>query len=171
MYCVLISKRRYKPISRKEIAMFVHQTELFKEMNQAFMDKLNKITVTKDYDKGAFIFKVGEPAHHFYILLQGRVRMTIGETRHTVTIANNPGEAFGWSCLVGFDSYTATAECLMPCKLVRIEKEPLLALLENDPASGMVFFRGLASTIGQRLVNTYNVLLTGQSKEDPPSYG
>jgi CRP-like cAMP-binding protein len=135
------------------------------------MDKLNKIIVTENYDKGAFIFKVGEPAHHFYILLQGRVRMTIGEQRHTVTIANNAGEAFGWSCLVGFDSYTATAECLMPCTLVKVEKEQLLELLKNDPASGMVFFRRLAFTIGQRLVNTYNTLLAGQSEEKTPSYG
>ena len=151
--------------------MFVHQTNLFKEMNQAFIEKLNAIIVTENYNKGDFLFKVGEPAHHFYILLQGRVRMTIGEKDHTVAIANNPGEAFGWSCLAGFDSYTASAECLMPCKLVRVEKEPLLALLENDPASGMVFFRRLASTIGQRLVNTYNTFLTGQPEVKAPSYG
>jgi hypothetical protein len=59
----------------------------------------------------------------------------------------------------------------MPCKLVRVEKEPLLALLENDLASGMVFFRRLASTIGQRLVNTYNTFLTGQAEVKAPSYG
>jgi len=151
--------------------MFVHQTDLFKGMNQAFSNKLNGITATENYNRGDFIFKVGEPAHHFFILLQGRVRIAIGEKGHTVTIANNPGEAFGWSCLVGFDSYTASAECLMPCSLARIDRDKMLSLLENDAASGMLFFKRLASTIGQRLVNTYNTLLTGPPEDKSPSYG
>jgi CRP-like cAMP-binding protein len=151
--------------------MFVHQTNLFKEMSMLFIEELNKITVTVNYNKGDFIFRVGEPAHNFYILLQGRVRMTIGENRHTITIANNPGEAFGWSCLVGFDSYTAFAECLVPCTLAKIEKKKLLGLLEKDPASGMLFFRRLAAAIGQRLVGAYNTLLSGQAEERTPSYG
>jgi len=151
--------------------MFVHQTDLFKEMSKLFIEELNKITVTENYAKGDLIFRVGEPAHNFYILLQGRVRMTIGENRPTITIANNPGEAFGWSCLVGFDSYTASAECLVPCTLAKIEKEKLLGLLEKDTASGMLFFRRLAAAIGQRLVGTYNTLLSGQAEEKAPSYG
>jgi CRP-like cAMP-binding protein len=151
--------------------MFVHQTELFKGMNQAFLDKLNEILVTENYNRGDFLFKVGEPAHHFFILLQGRVRIAIGEKGHTVTIASNPGEAFGWSCLVGFDSYTASAECLMPCSLAKVDKKRLLSLLEKEPANGMLFFKRLASTIGQRLVNTYNTLLTGPPEEKSPSYG
>jgi CRP-like cAMP-binding protein len=151
--------------------MFVHQTELLKGMNQAFLDKLNSILVTETYNRGDFLFKVGEPSDHFFILLEGRVRITIGEGGHTVNIASNPGEAFGWSCLVGFDSYTASAECLMPCSMARVDKKRLLALLENDPASGMIFFKRLASTIGQRLVNTYNMFLTGQPADASPSYG
>jgi CRP-like cAMP-binding protein len=151
--------------------MFVHQTELFKGMNQVFLDKLNGIIATENYNRGDFLFKVGEPSNHFFILLQGRVRITIGEGGHTVNIASNPGEAFGWSCLVGFDSYTASAECLMPCSLAKVDKERLLSLLEKDPASGMLFFKRLASTIGQRLVNTYSTLLTGPPEDKSPSYG
>ena len=83
--------------------MFVHQTELFKGMNQAFLDKLNEILVTENYNRGDFLFKVGEPAHHFFILLQGRVRIAIGEKGHTVTIASNPGklsDGHAWSALI-----------------------------------------------------------------------
>jgi CRP-like cAMP-binding protein len=99
------------------------------------------------------------------------VRIIVGSAGHTITMASNPGESFGWSCLVGFDSYTATAECLMPCTLVKIEKEKLSALLEKDPASGLLFYKRLAFAIGQRLVNTYNMLLAGQAESRVPSYG
>ena len=59
----------------------------------------------------------------------------------------------------------------MPCSLARVDKKQLLSLLEKDPANGMLFFKRLASTIGQRLVNTYNTLLTGPPEEKSPSYG
>jgi len=151
--------------------MFIQQTDLFKGMSKSFMEELNKFIVTGNYKKGEFLFKAGEPAHHFYVLQQGRVRIIVGLAGHTITMASNPGESFGWSCLVGFDSYTATAECLVPCTLVKIEKEKLSALLEKDPASGLFFYKRLAFAIGQRLVNTYNMLLAGQSESNVPSYG
>jgi hypothetical protein len=59
----------------------------------------------------------------------------------------------------------------MPCTLAKIEKEKLLALLEKDPASGLLFYKRLAFAIGQRLVNTYNMLLAGQEDSKVPSYG
>ena len=151
--------------------MFIQQTDLFKGMSRSFMEDLSKFIVTGDYKKGEYLFKAGEPAHHFYVLQQGRVRIIVGLSGHTITMASNPGESFGWSCLVGFDSYTATAECLMPCTLAKIEKEKLLALLEKDPASGLLFYKRLAFAIGQRLVNTYNMLLAGQAESKVPSYG
>jgi CRP-like cAMP-binding protein len=151
--------------------MFIQQTDLFKGMSKSFMEELNKFIVTGDYKKGDYLFKAGEPAHHFYVLQQGRVRIIVGSAGHTITMASNPGESFGWSCLVGFDSYTATAECLMPCTLAKIEKDKLSALLEKDPASGLLFYKRLAFAIGQRLVNTYNMLLAGQAESKVPSYG
>lgn len=151
--------------------MFIQQTELFKGMSRSFLEDLNKFVVTENYQKGEFLFKAGEPAHNFYVLQQGRVRIIVGVAGHTITMASNPGESFGWSCLVGFDSYTATAECLMPCTLIKVEKEKLLKLLDKDPASGMLFYKRLAFAIGQRLVNTYNMLLAGQAESKEPSYG
>jgi hypothetical protein len=55
--------------------------------------------------------------------------------------------------------------------LAKVEKEKLLGLLEKDPASGMLFFRRLAAAIGQRLVGTYNTIISGQAEERAPSYG
>jgi hypothetical protein len=57
--------------------MFVHQTELFKGMNQVFLDKLNGIIATENYNRGDFLFKVGEPSNHFF----HRRRGTHGEYR------------------------------------------------------------------------------------------
>jgi CRP-like cAMP-binding protein len=151
--------------------MFIQQLDLFKDLSKPFLDELLDIMNETKFDKGEFLFKEGEPARYFYILQEGQVKLNVGGNAHTVNIACNPGESFGWSCLVGFDTYTATAECLMPSKLYKVGKDRMNALLDKYPTNGMVFFKKLAAVIGQRLVNTYDMLVVERSAEKVPSYG
>jgi CRP-like cAMP-binding protein len=127
--------------------------------------------IEEHYGKGSFVFKDRYLAEHFYILEEGKVRLSIGEEGRLTHLISNPGETFGWSSLVGRETYTASAECLAPSHVIRIEKERLNALFEKDPASGMVFFKRLAGVIGERLVTSYNALLSTYKSEEPPSYG
>ena len=63
-------------------------------------------------------------------------------------MASDPGDIIGWSSLVENDTYTASAECLVPVKVLRIEKQRLDEILREDPASGMIFFKNLAALDG-----------------------
>jgi len=151
--------------------MFIQQADLFKGMKKSFTDELQKIMVEKVFKAEDFLFKDGEPAQYFYILKEGRIRQSIGEKGHTINISDTPGDAFGWSCLIGFESYTSSAECLIPCTLIRIEKEKLDRLLNQDSESGALFFKRLSVIIGQRLINSYRIILIGLAGETAPSYG
>ena len=81
------------------------------------------------------------------------------------------GEAFGWSSLVDRDTYTASAECLEPTRLIKIDKESLETIFRKDPMSGLIFYKRLAGIIGQRLVHSYNTILAEYKEEGQPSYG
>jgi CRP/FNR family cyclic AMP-dependent transcriptional regulator len=150
--------------------MFIQQADLFREVNQEAMNEISSIMVEQSYDQGTILFAEGDPANHFFILREGRVRLAIGKEA-AIDYPVSPGEAFGWSSLVGRDTYTAQAECETACKLVKIEKESLRRILEGHPESGMAFFRGLAGAIGQRLIYSYNAFLSQQSPEREISYG
>ena len=65
------------------------------------------------------------------------------------------GEAFGWSSLIGRDIYSTSAECIEPTKLLKTDSKKLRRILEKDPANGVVFFRQLAATLGNRLIESY----------------
>lgn len=86
-------------------------------------------------------------------------------------LLDRPGEVFGWSSLVDRRKYTASAECLEACRLLKIHREALLRIFEKYPASGMLFYRRLAGLIGERLMATYRTLLASYQPEGPPSYG
>jgi len=152
--------------------MFIQEADLFKGMSQEFMTELGKIMVEESYREGTFLFNKGDAANYFYVLEEGRVKLSIGKGGgHVVNILGDPGEAFGWSSLVEFEAYTASAECLVPCRLIKIEKEKVNKLFEGHPSDGVMFYKHLAGVVGQRLINSYNSLLSAQPVEAIPSYG
>ena len=153
--------------------MLIRETDLFKGMSQEFMTALGEIMSEKSYKEGTFLFKERAPARqgNDRVLEEGRVKMSIGGRGHIITIVTDSGEAFGWSSLVGRETYTASAECLVPSRLIRIEKEKLNKLFEKHLTDGVVFYKHLAGIVGQRLINSYNSLLSAQPGETIPSYG
>lgn len=151
--------------------MFIQQADLFREVNQETTIEISSIMVEQSYDEGTILFAEGDPANHFFILKEGRVRLAVGKEAAIDYPVSTPGEAFGWSSLVGRDTYTAQAECETECKLIKIEKESLQKVFERHPDSGMAFFKGLAGAIGQRLIYAYNSFLSQQSPEHDTSYG
>ena len=151
--------------------MIIEESELFKGLGPEIINELAESMIEEFYGKGSFVFKQRYLAEHFYILQEGKIRLSVGEKGRITHLVSNPGQAFGWSSLVGRDTYTASAECLAPCKVIKIEKERLNKVFENDPASGLLFFKRLAGIIGERLVNSYLAILSAYEGEGPPSNG
>ena len=135
--------------------MYVQQADLTRGVGQDFVKHLRDISEREDRAEGDFLFRRGEPAKHAFLLLMGRVNLKIGETGQVVHIVSRPGETFGWSSLVGRDSYSMTAQCVAPTKLRTLNVDSLQGILEKDPANGLIFFRQLAMMLGERLLEGY----------------
>jgi CRP-like cAMP-binding protein len=150
--------------------MFIKEMDLFKGMGMEVIDEIFQISAVESYSDGYILFKQGDPAHNFYLLEQGEIKLTIGEEGRLGFIMS-PGDAFGWSSLVDRDVYTATAECKLPSKLIKIETDKLDKIFEKYPASGLIFFKRLARVMGERLINTYDTILSAYKGGEQPSYG
>jgi len=152
--------------------MIIQKADLFKDLSQEAIDDISRIMVEETYEKDSLVFEAGAPASHFYILVEGRIRLFIGTRAQITYSVSIPGEAFGWTGLVDRPAYTATAECVSPAKVVKIDNAQLAKLFEKDTASGMMFFKRLAGAVVQRLVHNYEAFLSeGTLKEVTPSYG
>ena len=152
--------------------MIIQKTELFKDLSTEIVNEISKIMTEESYLPGTLIFEADAPATHFYILVEGRVRLSVGTKAEITYTVNLPGEAFGWSGLVDRPVYIATAQCAAPSKIVKIQKERLNKIFEKDTASGMMFFKRLAGAILQRLIHNYQAFVSeGSLKEVTPSYG
>ena len=138
--------------------MYVEQVDFFRGTSMIFVNEIMKIGIMKSKLQGDVIFNKGDPAIRFFILLNGRVRIRIGDSGHVVYIVSHGGEAFGWSSLIGGQAYSASAECLEPTKLIAFDKDLFQSAMEKDPANGIILYRGLVMTLANRLLQTYKMI-------------
>jgi CRP-like cAMP-binding protein len=151
--------------------MYIETAYLFKGMPAETLRKILESAIEESHAPGDFLFHQDDPARDFYILTEGRVRISVGPQGLLAHVASDAGDVIGWSSLVGNNTYTASAECLGPVKVSKIEKYQLDRVLQEDPVSGMTFFRHLAALIGLRLVDSYKATLAAQGVREPGSYG
>lgn len=136
--------------------MIIKQADLFCGLSPNFIKDLMDIATRSTFTEGENIFRSGDAAEYFYILIQGCVRLHLGQSGRHVYTGCKVGEIFGWSSLIGRPDYTATAECLEPSALLRIDRQRFQRMLEADPTSGLTFFKQLAATLGNRLLQLYD---------------
>jgi CRP-like cAMP-binding protein len=136
----------------------IDQADLIWGLPHLFVNTFRAITINKFYEKGQIVFREGDKAAMFYTLIQGSVKLSIGETGQEVYIVDQAGEVFGWSSLMDRSQYSASAKCLEPTNLLLIEKEKLERIFKNNPANGMVFYKNLSQTIGNRLLKSYKII-------------
>ena len=151
--------------------MYIQQSDLFKGMSRDFLAKVMEITTKETHEAGDILFEAGDQARYSYVLLSGRVKIAVRETGHTVFVVDEAGEAFGWSSLIERERYAALAECKEKTRLLKMNREKFLGLLEKDPANGYLFYRCLARILGNRLLEAYRQISGVASGEISNSFG
>jgi len=151
--------------------MYFQQADLFWGMSRNFVKKIMDVAEKESHQKGHFLFHEGDPATYFYILIKGRIKLTIGEVGQMVHTVDHAGEAFGWSSLIDRDVYSASAECRKDTILQKFDRRTLQKILEEDPSNGFIFFKRLAATIGYRLLCSYKMISSSSIADSSPTLG
>lgn len=151
--------------------MHIEQSDLLKGMKRDFIMDFMEIPLKDVHKEGDILFREGDKARYFYILLKGHVRISIGDNGHIVHIVDHEGGAFGWSSLLDMEVYSASAECRMPTEVLKFDVKDLKKVFEHYPAGAHVFYKRLAGIIGNRLIQSYKMISRGLQQEVPTSFG
>jgi len=127
-------------------------------MGREFATEAMDISGKMSLNEGNILFSAGDAAGHFYVLLKGQVQLSLGKAGPVVYQARHPGEIIGWSCLIGRETYSASAECTQATDLLRFDRESFLKALNKNPANEALLFRRLAEMLGNRLLELYPTL-------------
>jgi CRP-like cAMP-binding protein len=144
-------------------SQILSQIELFEGVPQGQLAAIAGIGEEVTYQEGETIFREGDNAEQLYILLQGnisiQVQLSSRPERITVSVISQPNQSFGWSGVVAPYHYTASALCKTGCRLLAINGQQLLQVLQEEPASGFIVMQRIAGIISSRLRNSRMALL------------
>ena len=141
----------------------LRSVELFEGASDALLSKVADIAEEKTFVLGEMIFGEGEKADWVYILLEGKVRISIDLTSKptyiTVAMIQELNWAFGWSGIVAPYRYTATATCEVETRVLAIPGIKFEEVLEEEPKCGCHVMKKLTELISSRLRNSRMTLL------------
>ncbi|SMC23908.1 Cyclic nucleotide-binding domain-containing protein [Desulfacinum hydrothermale DSM 13146] len=144
--------------------MIVQEVDLFRRIPSHVIDEIAALAQEVKGPAGTVLFRQGNAADKLYILVTGRVDLTVGSqgSQRTITFpVDREQSVFGWSALVEPRQYTATATCATDAELLSIDGDRLLRLFAKHPQEGLIVMQRLAGLVAQRLLASYQALTGG----------
>jgi CRP-like cAMP-binding protein len=124
--------------------VYLKSADLFLGMGKEFVKEAMDISTKLSQTDGGYLFHQGDHASHFYILLKGKVKLSLGKTGRVMYVTEHPGEIIGWSSLIGLDVYSTSAECVEPTNLLRFDRDRFLTILEKNSDNAAILFKRLS---------------------------
>jgi CRP/FNR family transcriptional regulator, cyclic AMP receptor protein len=142
----------------------LQQVDIFEDLSPEQLGFVDKICIEKNYNQSELIFEENSPSREFYIIVDGEVEIqvdpdTIGDGTNSyqpTTIATlRRGQSFGEVAIIDPGVRSASAKCgSETCRLLMINREDFLLLLENDYKMGFIVMRNFAADLSLKIRQT-----------------
>lgn len=140
------------PLCNMPQSRLLEQAKFFAGLSQKQRLQVVAISRIEQHAEGAPIYKIGDAAATFYLLIDGMIRFAISYGKRDAYAGEilRRGEVFGWAAITPVANVRiATASCMTPCALLAIDGLGLRRLMEQD------------HTLGFRLMTQLNIIITG----------
>ncbi|WP_079201976.1 Crp/Fnr family transcriptional regulator [Pseudomonas sp. CC6-YY-74] len=127
---------------------------LFEPLNEEQMDELMSTSQLLSIDKGEPLFRQGEPAHSFYFVIAGAVkiyRLTPDGQEKVFEVIGNRQTFAEAMMLMDTPNYVASAEAVCPTQLYRIANSTYMRLLESNSRLPFALLGKLCVRLHQRV--------------------
>lgn len=140
----------------------VRQLEFFAGLPEALVARLAGHADERSLAPGDFVVRQHDDARSLFFLLAGEIQFLIHfEGVHDLLVGTGrqPGMLIGWSAFRPPYRYTASVRCETACRVVRIARDEVEAMIDESPAFGLPFLRRVAGSLANRLEQTRDLLV------------
>jgi len=143
---------------------FLEQMDVFRNLNDDQLSAIRKCAEAVDFKRGDRIFVQGDPASHVWIVLEGEVELRTELPGQTGVAGSLPSfmseaKAFGWACFVPPYKYRLSCYCASRwCKVIRLNREDLLAIFEQDEVIGFIVMDYLLGAVGKQFAQLQDAI-------------
>lgn len=143
----------------------LHSVPFFSDLTHEQIVEINRLFHEKGFEKGDYLYFVGDPAESMFIIAEGRVKLL----RHTASGKDVmldlliPGEFFGTLSTASDSLYQDTAQAVTSICALAIDRENFRSILTQYPVAGMK----VLDTVSTRLEAAHAIIqqLSAQSAE------
>jgi len=139
-------------MDQKAIAQLLAQTDLFGALDDGDLLTVVGRMRRVQFDTNQMIFSRGDPGREIYLVLDGRIRLSVlsAEGRELSFAHAGPGQLFGEIATLDGGERTAGATAIGPVSAMSLPQKALIELIENHPKVAKAAIRFLC----QRLRDT-----------------
>ena len=155
-------------ISRKnntfsELKNIIAEHPFLRGLNEQYQQTLVDCAMLKEFAEGEIIFREGDPANRFYLILDGEVALESdnGENEPVPIQKIGSGDVLGWSWLFPpyYWNFSARAIAAKPTKAIFFYGTRLREICEQDTGLGYELTKRISAVVIQRLQATRKQLL------------
>lgn len=108
---------------------------LFDGLGRTHLAWLASVSQRRTLRRSEVLFERGQPAESLYIMLTGHLKLSIPSDSGQEKILEflDPGDVFGECVLLPDHRWIATAQALVPCRLLAFEKQELADAVQKIP--------------------------------------
>lgn len=122
-------------MAEKTKLWYLENFNMFKGLNKASMDKLNRITAMNEIQKSLPIYFANEPSTSIYFLKRGRVKLTriSPDGKEMILALVNPGEIFGELSILDKNERTDFAITIDNCLICAVNLDDFHNFIDENP--------------------------------------
>ncbi|HIJ40630.1 MAG TPA: cyclic nucleotide-binding domain-containing protein [Deltaproteobacteria bacterium] len=134
---------------------------LLENLTDTMLGKMLPFVEMRLFSDGAKIFRQGEKADFFFMLMKGKIvlEMKVSERINVSLGSIKAAGSLGWSALLGDPAYTSDAVCVEPCEIMAIQGGKFQELMERDHDMRYGVMKIVVSLLKRRLERRTDQLL------------
>ncbi|MCE5228571.1 cyclic nucleotide-binding domain-containing protein [bacterium] len=138
------------------IATIISRQQFFAGMDDALIERIAGCAAEKQFDQDEVIFREGESADRFFVILEGQIAVKIhGVQRGDIMIQTlDAGDVLGWSWLVPPYQKQFSAQATLPSRALVFDGAILRRMCEGDHDLGYDMLKRFIRVIAARLQAT-----------------
>ena len=118
---------------------FLKDVALFSLLDEEELDVLAAQVERKEYAPLQRIYKIGDAGGRAYVMVSGKVRLTMIDEDHQEVVLSEPGagELFGLASMLEGTPHKTTAIVVEPAVCIEVDRNDIAVLLQVKPHAGM----------------------------------
>ncbi|MBI5266008.1 MAG: Crp/Fnr family transcriptional regulator [candidate division Zixibacteria bacterium] len=123
------------PSNSAHLITHLQRCVLFSDLPESLIVQLASASALKQAARDEILFSDGEPAHSFFVVGTGRVKVfkMSPDGKEQILLIANPGDTFAEAAMFSGGNFPASAQALADSELVTISREKFIALVHKSP--------------------------------------